>query len=145
MKKQQGFTLIELMIVIAIIAILAAIALPMYQNYVARSQVTAGLAEISPGRAQAEIRIAEARATVLPADIGLRTPTPRCAITVNIAANADSIITCTLIGNGQVNNRFVRLTRGVDTAAGAGGQWTCTTDVAEALRPVGCNGVAAGG
>lgn len=39
-KNMQGFTLIELMIVVAIIAILAAIALPAYQDYVARSQVS---------------------------------------------------------------------------------------------------------
>ncbi len=54
MKTQQGFTLIELMIVVAIIGVLAAIALPAYQDYTIRARVTEGLQLVSGGKRTVE-------------------------------------------------------------------------------------------
>ncbi len=131
------------MIVIAIIAILAAIALPMYQNYVARSQVAAALAEITPGRTQAEIRMADGQASNTPNAIGLRSPTTRCSLVVVDITTTGGAIVCTMIGNGQVNNQTITLTRIADNNAGqggvnTGGNWTCTTTAPAALTPAGC-------
>jgi len=66
MKKQQGFTLIELMIVVAIIGILAAIAIPAYQDYTIRAQVSEGL-NLSGGAKAAVTEYYQDRGS-LPAD-----------------------------------------------------------------------------
>jgi len=144
MKKQQGFTLIELMIVVAIIAILAAIALPAYQNYVAKSQVSAGLSEITPGKTNAEVMIADGKTTTDATDLGLKGSTDRCStITVAVSADGTSSIECKLAGNSQVKDQTIKWARAADTAStGATGVWTCTTTVADKLKPSTCSGAA---
>jgi type IV pilus assembly protein PilA len=58
-KVQQGFTLIELMIVVAIIGILAAIALPAYQDYTARAQASEALTSTAGVRADIALYLSE--------------------------------------------------------------------------------------
>lgn len=68
-NKQKGFTLIELMVVIAIIAVLAAIAAPQYQDYIARSQVAEAFALMEQGKMGVIQSVASNKCTKTGADI----------------------------------------------------------------------------
>jgi type IV pilus assembly protein PilA len=133
-RVQQGFTLIELMIVVAIIGILASVAIPLYQDYINRSKFVAGLAEVSAGKVgvddavNTDVTNLVTNTTTLASSKLLVGPTSHC--TNSAAGNGAGAATliCTFVGGGaQVEGQKINLTRDAAT-----GQWTCTTSVAQA-------------
>ncbi|MHC9087019.1 pilin [Luteimonas sp. RIT-PG2_3] len=126
--------MIELMIVVAMIAILAAIALPAYQNHAGRSQMTAALADITGGESNFESELlAESAVTNDPARVGMRSATARCS-SITLDSSSSGLIRCIVSGNPAANGRTITLQRSSATQ-----RWTCTTSLTEpSLAPAGC-------
>jgi len=145
MKKQQGFTLIELMIVVAIIGILAAIAIPAYQDYTIRAQVSEGLNLAGGAKAAvAEFTMDSGAFPTGNLTAGITDPgtniNGKYTTSVVVTATATSgIITVTYGGtdaHALLATKTLTLT-GVTTAGSV--TWTCATgDVQAKHLPAAC-------
>ncbi|WP_413283771.1 pilin [Vibrio sp. MA40-2] len=139
-KKNYGFTLIELMIVVAVIGVLSSIAIPQYQNYIKKSQLGAALATISALKINIEDYLATngqfpaLTNTNISAQLGATT-SPIGDLESKSDANAQSSgqVILTMNNSTQFEDKKIALQREQD------GSWICVTDITDStLLPNHC-------
>ena len=147
MNAQKGFTLIELMIVVAIIGILAAIAIPAYQNYIARSQVTDAIS-LASGLKTPIVEVTSQTAvcpdnTAAGTAAGLAVDTTISSKYVEKVTTAGTSPACTITAkfkkdgvNAGLSEKSITLTA-IDN--GGSTDWKCTTtDIDQKFLPSSC-------
>ncbi len=143
MKKQQsGFTLIELMIVVAIIGILASIAMPAYQDYIGRSQASEGVILMDAQKSTITEVYADTGSFtgINSATHGILTATSITGKYVSQVAVADSVVTATFKATGvskELQGKTIVLT---PTDSNGIVSWACTTTAAKKMVPASCRG-----
>nr|WP_315464474.1 pilin [uncultured Rhodoferax sp.] len=137
---QQGFTLIELMIVVAIIGILAAVALPAYQDYTVRAKVTEVILAASSGK----LAVAEAAqiygAMPATASVTIATQTTPYVSSVGYASSSATVgvITATASGKeAKISGSTITLTGTLNTSTGSV-DWVCGGNIENKFRPASC-------
>lgn len=144
---QKGFTLIELMVVVAIIAILAAFALPMFQDYTKRARVAEGLSMADGLKTQIlEYYSSSGKWPTVNSDAGLASAASLSGKAVSsitvAAANNDGVGKIIITYNDKVQQgaKTVTLTAKDTGSSGLTGvmQWTCTGTVDARYLPPEC-------
>jgi type IV pilus assembly protein PilA len=135
---QKGFTLIELMIVVAIIGILAAVALPAYQDYTVRAKVSEVVLAASSARTVVAEAVQVNGGFPLTAALSIPIQSSRYVNKVEYTstASSDGLITATAQGDSSINGSTITLSG----TAGANGQvtWTCAGTILAKYRPASC-------